>query len=51
MAVNVVPVHAARPGFKDGRGVKVADAQLFEIANNGLGVGKVEVFMHLHPVG
>ena len=42
MAGHIVAVHAARPGFKDGRGVKVADAQLFEVANNGLGVGKAK---------
>ena len=48
---HIIPVHAAGPGFKDGRGIEVADAQLLEVAHDGLGVGKVEVLVHLHPVG
>ena len=48
---DIVPVHAVRPGFEDGRGVKVSDAELVEIAHDCLCVGKGEVFVHLHPVG
>ena len=48
---HVVTVHAARAGFKNGRGVEVADAQLLQVAHNGLGAGKSKIFVHLHPVG
>ena len=51
MTGHVIAVHAARPGLEDGRGVKVADAQLLEVAHDGLRVGEREVFVHLHPVG
>ena len=51
VARHVIAVRAVRAGFKDGRGVEVADAQLLEVAGNGLGVGKREVFVHLHPIG
>ncbi len=48
---HVVAVHAVGAGFKDRRGVEVADAQLLEVAHNGLGVGKSKVLVHLHPIG
>ena len=51
VARHVISVRAVGAGFKDGRGVEVPDAQLLEVAGNGLGVGKREVFMHLHPIG
>ncbi len=51
VARHVIAVRAVRAGFKDGRGVEVPDAQLLEVPGYGLGVGKGEVFVHLHPVG
>ena len=48
---EIIPVHASRPGFENGRRVQVADAQLLEVAHDGLRVREREAFVHLHPIG
>ena len=40
MAGNVVPMHTAGPGFKDGRGIEIPDAQFFEVGQDRKRLGK-----------
>ncbi len=50
VADDVVTVLASSASLKNGRAVKVADPQFFEIRENLLCVGECELGVHLHAI-